>query len=400
MRKEFTVVGGLYREISPKFDLFLGSGGRASLFLATQNIDITFVTCASDQACKSFQSSKKGLTSGNGNIIIDNEEVSSDISFKYSSYLFDPLIFGSIEEEKSKQIDLDNCLYFGMLGANIEVKATNKVVYDPQNTSKPKKFSETGSIAGELAVVLNEHEAKAMVGNHEIMELLRKVQQYNNADIVVLKRGPYGALVLTNDKITNIPVFLSKKFCKIGSGDIFSACFAYCWIFESLNPIEAALKASKAVSAYVETQRFESLPIILNRNFTELDSQKIAKKIYLAGPFFSISELWLVEKLKAIFELYDIKVFSPYHDVGISNNHLEIAQADLDGLQQADNIFAIANNFDPGTVFEIGYARALNKNVFMLLDYSAKKDLAMFDGTGCIISNDIDYLIYKAIWNQ
>ena len=109
-----------------------------------------------------------------------------------------------------------------MLGANIEVKATNKVVYDPQNTSNPKKFSETGSIAGELAVVLNEHEAKAMVGNHEIMELLRKVQQYNNADIVVLKRGPYGALVLTNDKITNIPVFLSKKFCKIGSGDILS----------------------------------------------------------------------------------------------------------------------------------------------------------------------------------
>ena len=110
--------------------------------------------------------------------------------------------------------------------------------------------------------------------------------------------------------------------------------------------------------------------------------------------------MWLVEKLKAIFELYDIKVFSPYHDVGIFNNHFEIAQADLDGLQQADNIFAIANNFDPGTVFEIGYARALNKNVFMLLDYPAKKDLAMFDGTGCIISNDIDYLIYRAIWNQ
>lgn len=48
-----------------------------------------------------------------------------------------------------------------MLNANIKIKATNKVVYDPQNTSQPKKFNETGSDAGELAIVLNEHEAKS-----------------------------------------------------------------------------------------------------------------------------------------------------------------------------------------------------------------------------------------------
>ena len=35
--------------------------------------------------------------------------------------------------------------------------------------------------------------------------------------------------------------------------------------------------------------------------------------------------------------------------------------------------FAISNNFDPGTIFEIGYARALKKNVFMYLNYAAKK---------------------------
>ncbi|MDV4266370.1 hypothetical protein MSG86_01220 [Acinetobacter baumannii] len=40
MKNNITVVGGLYREISPKSDFFLGSGGRAALFLAEQNIDV------------------------------------------------------------------------------------------------------------------------------------------------------------------------------------------------------------------------------------------------------------------------------------------------------------------------------------------------------------------------
>lgn len=399
MNNNFVVIGGLYREISLESNLFLGSGGRAALFLAAQNLDITFVTCATGVACKSFQASKKGLISSHGKIDINNQETNSDISFEYSSYLFDPLIVNSGEHFK-RTIDVENCLYFGMLEAEVTVKAANKVVYDPQNTSQPKKFSDTGSVAKELAIVLNEHEAISMVGNLAIPDLMKKVRECNNADIVILKRGPYGAHVLVNNKVSDIPVFLSKKFNKIGSGDIFSACFAYSWIVENLDPIEAALRASKAVSVYVQNQRFDNLSDILAQNFTELDSQKIARKIYLAGPFFSISELWLVEKIKAIFELYNIEVFSPYHDVGLSNNYSEIAQADLQGLEQADNIFAIANNFDPGTVFEIGYARALNKNVFMYLNYAAKKDLAMFEGTECFISDDIDYLIYKAIWNQ
>jgi hypothetical protein len=399
MKNNITVVGGLYREISPKSDFFLGSGGRAALFLAAQNIDVKFITCATTLACKSFQASKRGFISSNSQIEIINQETESDISFEYNTYLFDPLIIG-YEGFYEREVNLDNCLYFGMLNANIKIKATNKVVYDPQNTSQPKKFNETGSDAGELAIVLNEHEAKAMVGSLETSDLIRKVKEVNSADIVVLKRGPYGAQVLVNDEISDIPLFLSNKFNKIGSGDIFSACFAYSWIIENLDPIEAALKASKAVSVYVETQTYENLSIILDRTFVELDQQNIARKIYLAGPFFSISELWLVEKIKAIFELYNIQVFSPYHAVGVSNNSSQIAQADLQGLENADNIFAISNNFDPGTIFEIGYAKALKKKVFMYLNYTAKKDLTMFEGTGCVISDDIDFLIYRAIWNQ
>ncbi|MGN7671068.1 hypothetical protein ACTJLR_01125, partial [Acinetobacter baumannii] len=48
----------------------------------------------------------------------------------------------------------------------------------------------------------------------------------------------------------------------------------------------------------------------------------------------------------------------------------------------------------------IHLSRALKKNVFMYLNYAAKKDLTMFEGTGCVISDDIDFLIYRAIWNK
>lgn len=399
MIKDLMIIGGLYREISPKIDLFLGSGGRATLFLAAQNVNVQFITSATNYACRSFQASRKSFFPDGGQITIDNQEVISDISFEYNSYLFDPLFKNSHEIQK-KQVNTDNCLYFGMLNAEITVNVSHKAVYDPQNTSNPKTFKETGSTAKELAIVLNEHEAKAMVGNLPIPELIRKVKEFNNADLVILKRGPYGATLLLDNQTFDIPVFLSKKFHKIGSGDIFSACFSYSWIVENLSPLDAALNASKAVSVYVENQKFEKLSVILAQDFIELEAEKFAKKIYLAAPFFSISELWLVEKIKAIFELYDIEVFSPYHDVGMSNNFSEIAQADLLGLEKSDGVFAIANNFDPGTIFEIGYAKALQKNVCMYLNYAAEKDLAMFEGTMCLISDDIDYLIYKAIWNQ
>lgn len=93
MKNNITVVGGLYREISPKSDFFRFRG-RAALFLAEQNIDVKFITCATTLACKSFQASKRGFISSNSQIEIINQETESDISFEYSSYLFDPLIIG------------------------------------------------------------------------------------------------------------------------------------------------------------------------------------------------------------------------------------------------------------------------------------------------------------------
>lgn len=61
MKNNITVVGGLYREISPKSDFFRFRG-RAALFLAEQNIDVKFITCATTLACKSFQASKRDLS--------------------------------------------------------------------------------------------------------------------------------------------------------------------------------------------------------------------------------------------------------------------------------------------------------------------------------------------------
>ena len=50
--------------------------------------------------------------------------------------------------------------------------------------------------------------------------------------------------------------------------------------------------------------------------------------IYLAGPFFNVSQQWAVDEARAALLDMGFKVFSPIHDVGEGPAH-EVAQADL-----------------------------------------------------------------------
>jgi nucleoside 2-deoxyribosyltransferase len=76
--------------------------------------------------------------------------------------------------------------------------------------------------------------------------------------------------------------------------------------------------------------------------------------VYLAGPFFSLAERWLVETSRAVLAGLGASVFSPLHDVGVGGD--EVAAPDLDGLRRADAVFALLDGWDPGTVYEVGWA--------------------------------------------
>ncbi len=70
------------------------------------------------------------------------------------------------------------------------------------------------------------------------------------------------------------------------------------------------------------------------------------------------------------------------------------------GLNDSDCIFAILNDFDSGTIFEIGYAIAKKKKVIVFVENFSKEDLTMIEGSGCLIFSDIASAIYNLVWTS
>jgi nucleoside deoxyribosyltransferase len=85
-------------------------------------------------------------------------------------------------------------------------------------------------------------------------------------------------------------------------------------------------------------------------------------KIYLAGPFFNEAQVAVIEALEQTFSKHD--VFSPRSEGVLSSSTAEerramasvIFRSNCDNIEAADLVFAVIDDRDPGTIFEIGYA--------------------------------------------
>jgi nucleoside 2-deoxyribosyltransferase len=225
---------------------------------------------------------------------------------------------------------------------------------------------------------------------------------------VVIKRGPQGALVATKTSQKWIRAFPGERVWKIGSGDVFSAAFAHAWLQEGLSPLEAAWLASRTVAEYVGTRKeqfsTECWQCIREEEAAITSASDTARAIpdgtiYLAGPFFNTSEQWLVDEAR--FALLDMgfKVFSPIHEIGEGPPNI-VAPADLFALENSKLVFALLNGFDPGTLFEVGYARARDIPVVGSAESAEERPLTMLLGSGCEIFSDFATSIYAACWQM
>lgn len=101
-------------------------------------------------------------------------------------------------------------------------------------------------------------------------------------------------------------------------------------------------------------------------------------KVYIAGPFFNEQQLETVQKIEHILLRADIEFFSPRRE-GILL-HMDKADAEsmydhifrknVEQLHECDTIVAIIDDRDIGTIWEIGYAAALGKDI---ITYTAKE---------------------------
>jgi hypothetical protein len=289
---------------------------------------------------------------------VDLHPIEEKVRFEYLHPLARPVLFPPhINQYTPLNVEGETVLRFHYLEGDAIVQA-KRAIYDPQTGNAEEGFHANGSKCDELAVVLNDQEAfqatKCLVD-----EAGPALLQMWGANVVIIKMATQGALVFENGKEpVAVPSFPATKIFKIGSGDVFSAMFAHLWGEKSLSAVEAATYASKAVADYVETRALpvQSVPGPVNR--APYQRRSMAPRVYLAGPFFDIAQRWLIEECRASLENLGAEVFSPIHDVGPAETVANVAAADLAGLHNCDIVLALPDSKDPGTIFEIGYARA------------------------------------------
>ncbi|MCU4157454.1 nucleoside 2-deoxyribosyltransferase [Carboxylicivirga sp. A043] len=398
---KLSIVGGTYKEysIEPPHDEIYGSGLRAvQLILESSTAKVSYKTVGN----KTVQNLLENYKNVYPNISYEIIETNHLVEFKYGFLLENPDIHPPVDSFKTKptiNLSEDNYIIFGMLDAEVSGKA-NKVVYDPQNTYNPTKFSSKCS-AKQVIYIVNRAEAKAISEENNIKSILDFFFDKENVYALIIKDGPFGVELYKDKKLVKTaPVFKTKNVFKIGSGDIFTTTFAYHWFVKELNIETCLYKASLTTAHYCNSasvcnlfnDKEELIPLFINQ--TVLSN----KTIYLAGPIFTLSDLLLIDKIRDVFLNMNINVFSPYHDVGIGNNK-EIATEDLEGIEKADIIFAIVDGLDSGTLIELGYAMAKGKKIIGYNKTESNDSLLMLKAGDYTSFEDLTSAIYNTIWS-
>jgi hypothetical protein len=391
------VVGGTYFErcAFPEWDALYGSGLRAAIQLAKVGALVELHTFASP-----YTQRRMPHISNLFDLPIRSYRSSATYIFDYVHSLTAPTwevkYDNNVVGAEDINLSSKTCLVYGMMEGHAVVSA-ERAVYDPQSSNS--RFRQHGSSADHLALVLNASEARTWGGEQSLEVCAEKVAKVENASIVVIKNGPYRALIWDQaNGASETPAYEVDRIFKIGSGDIFSSIFAYLWAEKKLDAIESARIASKATAYYVNTRQFiddiENMP-----DYRPVKLKQGAYQVYLAGPFFTVGERWLINDLRDIFLNLGISVVSPIHDFGIGPDR-EVATADLAAIKKSDAVFAVVSGGDPGTLFEVGYARSIDKPVIAFSQNSRPTDHTMLSGTGCLLETDIGAAVYKTAWQK
>lgn len=395
-----TIVGGIYREVClrPQWDEVYGSAGRAASAVARLGGQVTLhgYLDADLQPILECRAAEQGFG-------LSITPLPRSAAFHYSHGLSVPWI-----QQPERQVPLgvtaDHVLRFGMLESTAIVDA-EYAVFDPQNVTGTEAFGANSSKAQHLALVLNLTEARSLLQRFDLTpeQMAADLASQLGAEVVVLKMGPKGALVHHEGGTECVPAYATSRVWKIGSGDQFAANFAYAWMEERRSPLEAADRASRSAAFYAQHRRYPAAeeldtfaPAPLRLSDTYLQGQ--VPTVYLAGPFFTLGQLWVVEQARNCLLDMGLDVFSPYHDVGPGPAEMVVGK-DIDGINRSQVMLAIADGLDSGTIFEVGYARSQGIPVVMYAENVSHEDLKMMEGTDCFLRDDFVSAIYQTAWN-
>lgn len=387
------IAGGSYLETCavPPWRRLFGSGGRAAAAVGRLSPGTQLHTYADAGWALDVERSMHAF-----GVTAQVRSIDRKISFSYFHPLSDALLEpADLSRQAPLTVSGAVVLRFDFVEGDAIV-AASRAVYDPQG-GMGRAFGANGSRADTLAVVLNQDEAETATGTAgaDVGIALLAIHQ---ADVVVVKRGCAGARVFQAGVAPiDVPAYRSDRVFKIGSGDVFSAAFAHYWGERGLDPLAASDLASRSVGHFVD---YHALPLPAATDLADMTALPMGAPglIYLAGPFFDLAQRWLIEEALDRLRTLGAPVFSPLHEVGTGLPASETATADLRGLDRCTAVLALVDGSDPGTVFEIGYARAHDKPVVVLAERTPIRDLSTLAATGCEIVGDFTSALYRAVW--
>lgn len=396
------VVGGVYREVCthPKWNHIYGSAGRAALAIGNMRTPVVLHAYLDQVAQEQLSQEAAWLD----DLQVIPAPITGGVGFRYLHDMAAPDIFGRAEQlHPPLEVSEEKVVRFGMLEGDAIVNA-QWAVYDPQNVGSAVSFSANGSRAKHLALVLNSWEAGQMAGlpGQPPEACAPAIAEKEGSEVVVIKMGPRGAFVWTSGQVAQVPAYRTTNVWKIGSGDCFVAHFANAWMHEGRSPADAAAAASFATAYYCQHQLFPTPELLAHFKPAEIEISAAyaggeEREIYLAGPFFDLSQIWMIEQARANLREVGLKVFSPFHDIGLGSAD-DVVEKDLHAIKKARLVFAVTDGLDAGTIYEIGYARAIGKPVVVYSERESKESLKMMEGSGCIVCSSYTTAIYSALW--
>ena len=402
------VLGGAYQEscFKPGWNEKYGSGLRAVGMLSAMKTDLTFVSIydAESEIGKHIN-----YLSKIGKYTVDEIAKHVEmISFNYLHPLSTPFCTYPAEKRLMQKnivanYKCDNLLKYGILEGAVQTQS-KRVVYDPQDPYSPKLFSADNSVAGEIVYILNRKEAEKVTGRTGVEECANFILEQVNVVCCIIKCDAEGAYVATKIRAEWVPVYATARVWLIGSGDVFSAAFFYHWIEKKLDFFKAAERASFYTAYYSESRTLNFSKLNLNyiiKNFNPeqliFNNKSLKHQIYIAAPFFNIQQFDFLNEIVQFLKGKRLKVLSPFHNIGTGEARF-IANEDLKEIKNSKVVFALLDDLDPGTIFEIGYARALGIPVVIYSETLTQNNETMFIGSGCERYDDISTAVYQLVW--